>query len=366
MRFLVPLCLFIFLVACESTQEEADKLQYELVLVDSIQFDGDYEMPKVVATHPRTGDLMIMANQGEENHVAIISTDGVSKILFNHPKEGPESVGTGILSGTFFRDGFALLGQGVIGIYDSQFAITQRIEIPLSVPMVNYFHTRNLQTIEKDGMEQLLFHFSPHGSYTINDPEFYQNYNPLTLLNVDEESFQPYGGLHEESVYRQGRTKMILRPYFSVQGQETRLVYDSDNVSYIFDGYGNEINRTKTPFEKFVHFVAKEEDIPKEPYAAGRIFGYFHHQGIDIWEYSPGLTVAERANMPESGTNPNQRRILLSKNGEPLGDTFQLPERVFLLGLVDKDGFIWAPQNVYALEEEPERNTLYKLEIQTK
>ncbi len=365
MRILVPLCLLIFLVACESTQEEADKLEYELVLVDSIQFDGDYEMPSIVATHPQTDELMVLAYQGGESFILIVDTNGSIKQEFKYPTEGPSSVGEGLMSATYFRDGYAIMGRAAIGIYNKQFEITKRIAITLAMPMVTFNHTRHLQTIEKNGKEQLLFHFSPEGNYTIDDPEFYQNYNPLTILDVEEEHFQAYGSLHEASLYLQGSKWLMIRPLFSVKNQETHLAFISDTVSYVFDEMGNEARRAKIPFDKFVHHVAIPEDAPPKG-TYGRIMSYIHHEGLDIWEYLPGLSASEKSNMVENGPNPNTKRIMISKNGEALGAPFELPERVSYLNLVDKDGFIWAPQNVYALEEEPERNTLYKLEIQTK
>jgi len=367
MRILFPLCFLVFLLACESKQEEAGNLHYELVLADSIQFQGLYEMPSIVAIHPQTDELMVLAYQGGDSFILILAPDGSINHEFKYPKEGPLSVGESLMSSTFFRDGYALMGRAAIGIYNKQFEITQRIAIPLAMPMITFNHTQHLQSIQNNGKEQLLFHFSPDGNYTLKDIEYYQNYNPLTLLDVEEEDFQAYGAFHEASLYRQGSTGSIIRPLFSVHNNETYLTYSSDTVAYVFDETGNELQRTKIPFDKFVHHVAIPEDAPATgTYALGRIMSYLHYDGLDIWEYFPGLTVSDRSNMTEDGPNPNKKRFLISKNGIPMMAPFELPERVSYLSLVDQYGYVWAAQNVYALDEEPEGVTLYKLKIQSK
>ena len=104
----------------------------------------------------------------------------------------------------------------------------------------------------------------------------------------------------------------------------------------------------------------------------GGIWSFFKIEDNHLMTYTSGI---ELENMPdmtqdreiliqELGKLNPVKWLVLNQNGE--SSKPQLLSDKYTLNRQDTHGFIWAEQNVYALEEEPEYAVFYKLKLAQK
>jgi hypothetical protein len=386
----LPITLFILSIicfwACNTAYEKNGNLDpaetaYSLQIIDSIQVDLMLGYAVILAIHPENGNMLIYSDQGSITQLYDIDKRGNVVKSFDYPKDGPASAGAMLMSGTYFKDGFALMGIGYITIYDKNFEPKKKIRLPMSTGGIIQLGAHNLQPLTVDGSQQLLFMYGPDTKESNITEGYYEEYNMLSRLDPETEEFYPYGKFHNTSKFKSGRAFFFLRPFFQTVGNQAKVLMDSDTVLYTFDQKGIEINRKLIPFDRFISFKgytlsekAYDEQLERSD-RQGTIISFWHTRGLDIIQYTSGLSLAElEALMPRFESEQRQtvlrevdpRKVIILRDGKRVSEDLRLPNNISMLGMADPDGFLWATQNVEALDEEPSVLTLYKLEIQSK
>ncbi|MFC2187972.1 hypothetical protein ACFCT7_11690 [Fulvivirgaceae bacterium LMO-SS25] len=369
----------VFLYSCDKQdQTSIHSGKYSIEIIDSVQINRMMAYPSLVSTHPENRNLLILTSEGGKSMLLIIGQDGKIVKEFEHPKEGPKSVGSNLLSATFFDDGYALMGMGSIVIYDADFSVKKRMRIPLDIDGIIYVHSKHLKVIEKDGRSQLLIFYGPETEKLNIEAEYYEEYNILTLVDPELETFEPYGRFHEGSMFKSGKAFYFIRTFFDVSGKTAKVIVNNDTVLYTFDNTGNELKRTKIPFDNY--FMFKGFSLGQQGYAeqgemrdlAGEILSLLQVDDFDIITYKSGLSLETALDMagpkgetydPEEFDKANPRKVIILKEGALVSEVLSLPKKLIELSVKDPFGNIWAAQNVNALDEEPDMLTLYKLRI---
>ena len=378
--YLILAVASFFLISCGETSENVSTQteDYNLVISDSIQIDRMIGYPSIVSTHPENGNLLVITNEGGKTMLLIIDEDGKVINEFEHLKEGPTSVGSGIMSATFFEDGYAIMGVGNIVIYDADFVVKKRLRTSLNIGGILYMHSNHLKVIEKDGRPHFLIQYGPETDKTAIEADYYNEYNLLTLVDPEAETFEPYGYFHEGSMFKSGKAFYFIRTFFDVQGETAKAIVDNDTVLYTFDNNGNELKRTKIPFDNYYMFKGfslgpegyKEQNEMRD--LAGVILGLVQADGFDVISYKSGLSLEKALEMAgqngetydrEEFDRANPPKTIILKDGKLVSEVLSLPDKIVGLAVSDANGNIWAAQNVRVLDEEPEVVTFYKLRI---
>lgn len=372
----------IFLCSCDKQdQTSTHSCKYSLEIIDSVQINRMIAYPSLVSTHPENGNLLILTSEGERTMLLIIDQDGKIVKEFEHPKDGPKSVGSNLMSATFFEDGYALMGRGNIAIYDADFSVKKRMKIPLNIGGMLYIHSKHLKVIEKDGRSQLLIFYGPDTEMQSIEAEYYDEYNILTLVDPVNETFEPYGRFHEGSMFKSGMAFYFISTFFDVSGETANVVVNNDTVLYTFDNAGNELKRTKIPFDNY--FMFKGFSLGQQGFAeqremrdlAGEILSVLHVDDFDIITYKSGLSLETALDMAgKNGETYNQEefdranppKLIILKDGVLVSEVLSIPKKLIELSVKDPFGNIWAAQDVNALDKEPDVVTIYKLRIQPK
>ncbi len=368
-----------------SCEESAEKLvtqsgNYSLVITDSIQIDRMLGYSTIVATHPENGNLLLLSNigPGQNTMVLIISQRGEIVKEFEHLKEGPTSAGSNLISATFFEDGYAIMGVGTIVTYDADFKVKKRLKISLNLGGVIYSNSKHLKVIEKDGRSHFLIAYGAKTEKTIIQAEYYDEYNLLTLVDPESETFESYGAFHEASMYRSGKAFYFIRTLFEPFDGKTKAIASNDTVLYTLDDIGNELSRTNIPFDEYIMFKGYslgEAGYPEQREmrdVPGEILGLLQVENKDVISYKSGILLDKyldlvgpnRERYDRNEVNKaNPQKVIILKDGELVSDVLSLPEKFIELSVSDSFGNIWATQNVSALDEEPDVVTIYKLKI---
>jgi hypothetical protein len=382
-NIILPLTIIALFWACGAS--DADEMSsspntYTITIADSLEIPLMASFGAVLSVHPQNDDLLVYTSEGGQNILLHITQQGGIIKRFDYPKEGPASAGSLLMSAEFWKDGYAIMGYGYLVTYDQNFEPLKKIRIEQDLFGMVYGGVNHLQTIIQDGKEKLLIFYGQQESYNTIQPEFYENFHMLSVVDTETESFTPYGYLHQESIFKQGRAYYFMRPFFQATGTETRVVMNNDTVLYTFDAQGKEINRSVIPFDNYILFKGytmgeagiDEQSKPRD--VGGTIQTYMHINGIDLIRYSSGVTLdriqaiqgdssKDLQLMQAEFREANPEKILLMKDGRRVSNDIKLPARVSVLSGVDSEGGIWAAQNVNALDTEPEYLTLYKLKI---
>jgi hypothetical protein len=385
MKLIFGTLLSIWLLAAcggSTVEQTLDiRTKYDLAIVDSILVkDVLINYPMIGSVNPQSGNLLISSielSYSDEPKLWEISPQGSLIRTIDLSPEGPSGVGM-ILSYEYFEDGYSLLGYNKLAVMDAELEAKILMDLPPASTSTIYSGINHLKSIKTPLGEQLLYFHGPLTTALISQPEYYRDWHFLSLVNTDELKVEPFGRLHPESKFNQGRAYYGMLSKFDVAGDKLKAVVDTDTVLYTFDANGNIISHHGIPFDKFIVEKGytmgptgfKEQNDPRDE--AGNISSLLHVDGFDIIQYTSGLTYAaftdivgvnrenyDRVRLRQA--NPNKTIIL--KEGQLVSDYLTLPERIFELSHASPDGYLWATQNTAALEEEPDGLVLYKVAI---
>ncbi len=381
MKILALFCLLAISIACERSQDNNEitsNSKYSLEIVDSIQINRLISDPAIASIHPENENLLLLADEGDKSMVLIISQNGEIVKEFEHLKEGPTSAGSLLVSANFYEDGYAVIGYGNILIFDKEFNVKKRLKIPYENASMVFMYSNHPKYIERDGRPHLLIHYGPATEKSIIEAEFYDEYNLLALVDIENEIFETYGQLHEGSIFRSNRAFYLIQTFFETNGDQTRAIASYDTVLYTLDHRGEELKRTTVPFDEYIVFKgysighAGLQEQGNIGYSPGRVTSYLYLDGFDVITYRSGLS-AERMEQyknpdgvgydREAMNKVNPVKLMILKDGKRVSEVSFLPEKISSLSASDTKGNIWATQNVDAMDEEPEVVTLYKLRI---
>ena len=111
-NLLLSLAVFsLYSCGSDSSKEkssEAGASNYKLAIVDSVQVDILASGFSVVDVHPETGDLLVI--QSNPPRLWIISQEGEIKTTWEKNGNGPDEIGSYLLSAEFFGEGVAMMG----------------------------------------------------------------------------------------------------------------------------------------------------------------------------------------------------------------------------------------------------------------
>lgn len=369
---------FYFLCSCQNQDEvESYANNYTLELVDSVQIELMSANLILHDVHDESGNLLMF--QTSPPIVFTISPKGEILKKFEMPLEGPSSVGSNLMSVEFFNDGYALMGQREVKVYDEAFNVLGSHRIKINSNGSIYRGHNHLMEAEIDGRKYLTTYFSSQTEFSPVQAEFYQNLTILDLLDAESGEYMTLGKLEEGSHLLNERAHYFIKPVFHTVNDKVYYAMNNDTSLFIMGlPEGNNISRKRIPFDKFVlsegyslGMSGIEEQNKPEP-VPGRIHSVFHFEPFDFIEYSSGMSLqelndAQGANQQETFANRrriNPRKYLIMKDGNLVSDYLRIPEKINQLSVADKQGNIWATQNINVLDSEPELITFYKLRIQ--
>ncbi len=380
------LVLIVFYSCSDSTNSSdnlASENNYKLEVFDSLQFDILSSRLTVADVNPETGEMLVV--QPNPPKIWLFDKDLKPLAELERPKDDPEGPGEYALSATFFDDGIATLGWFKVTLYDRNFNFEKSM-VPnypaVGLIMSGYKNIFDFTT--NDGVPQLVTYYGqPQTNRAPVYEEYYDDFNIVDVVNPAESKysrdsvFRPFGKLTKDSRYKSGKSFSFLMPKFDVKGDKFFYAMNSDTTLYTRSLPDGEITGSYTiPFDKYIlsegtdmgSFGAGGSSQPQD--TPGFIESVFHHNDMELFVYTSGLKISEKATFDRSSPEyrqlverANPKKYLIVKNGRRVNNQMQLDKRVFSLEYMDDNGVIYAMQDSRALEHEPEKYTIYKLRI---
>ena len=387
---------FILLYNCsdnsgtEKVLSEASN--YKLAIVDSVQIDILGSSLSVVDVHDETGDLLVI--QPSPPKLWIISQEGEIKTTWEKNGDGPDEIGAYLLSAEFIGEGVAMMGYLRLKIFDKDFKVIASHKPHFNLQGMLYMGFNHLMAFERGGNEYLVTYFGgPQTDKKYDSPEFYEELNVVDVIDpmpmgdletetsVNKGQFLPVGRLDENSRFKQGeRSYFYLKPTFDVKEQILTYAYNWDTVLYKLTLPSGELLESHPiPFDEFYlnkgftmgKAVAEMNDRNRPPSdRPGNIDRVFQSNGFDLVFYRSGLPLERIQAVNLEGVELSRKlnemdfqKHLILNDGVRMNKDLGVMKSIIAPSVVDKQGFIWANQNVYALDEEPDLVTFYKLKI---
>lgn len=324
----------------------------------------------------------------------IVSQEGRIKTTWDKNGDGPDEIGSHLLSAEFFGEGVAMMGYMQLKIFDKNFNAIGSYKPEFSLQGMVYLGFNHLMSFNRGGDEQLVTFFGgPQTDKHWDSPEYYDEYNAVDVINpqlegeieteagVAKNVFKPIGGFTEDSQFKNsGRSYMYIKPIFDVQGNELTYAFDRDTVLYKRElPSGELVSSTSIPFDQF--FITKGWTMgsavaemnsrnisPRDK--GGSIERVFYSNGFYLVFYRSGLPLEtiqaimlEGAEKAKEEYRLDYSKHLILKNGERMNKDLRTVEKINAPSVADNKGFIWAKQNVNVLDSEPDLVTFYKLKI---
>lgn len=371
------LCFVYLTCSCGSDKEVDNERSSDarLEIVDSIQVDLMVSYLTPMDIQDKKG--LMLAIQNSPPIAYLIDPKGEIIREMNRPGDDPQAVGSQILSAEFFEDGIALMGRGVVKIYDIDFNLKETFKIPYGLKGMIYSGYNHLQEASIGGEKYLTSFVAAQTDYPNTIPEYYEDFNVLDLICPKTGEFKPLGDFHPESRFLNGKAFYFLRPVFHTSGDLVHYAFQNDTVLYTMDIKENKtIKKTKIPFDDFILFDGYTMGLPSMEEQTmqrdnpGEISSLFHLNGLDIITYTSGMKLQaindlgrDRPDFREQVRRINHRKYLIMENGKRINKSLKLPEKALNIVLASSDGYLWAMQDVDSLEEEPDRITFYKIQI---
>lgn len=371
------------LFACNPTSDQVSEKtaggKYTLQVVDSLIIQTLPSETFIQDIHPENGNILLMQRKGRGQILMEVDAKGTVIQTFEQPSEGPQRVGSSLLSACYYEQGFVLMGSfGYLLITDNRFEPITRKRIPMDYNLVAYPGFRHLQVLNIKGKSLLVMFYGPHTEINNTEAAYYQEYDLLSIYDPETEEFSPLGSLSETSVFRNGKAHYFLDTRFQIVGEQVKAAISSENLLYTLEAINGEVSVHQIPFDEFVlkdgyslgnQGLDEQEEIRE---ISGAIRSFLQIGEKELFIYTSGLTLNARlATAGEEDDNEAWNKLrkalplkyLLKQDGKVVNGLLSLPTRVGHLTMVDAGGNIWASQNVDALDEEPEVITLYKLRI---
>lgn len=363
---------------------------YELAIVDSIQIDLLTNGINILDIQDETGK--ILAVQASPPIAYIVDPEGkILTTLDNPSPNDPQGVGNYILSGEFFEDGVALMGQMRLKTYDMDFNLRKSLTPAYNQSGMIYMGFNHL--FEFDGIKnkQLVAFFGgPQTELHSSKKEYYNEYNVVDVvdpylldeaLSREENSknlFEPIGELTPDSRYRLAEKAFyFMKPIFDVKDNELIYAFKDDTTLFKRMLPSGEISEQYTiPFDKFILFDGYslgQEGFAQQNQArdrSGRIEKVFQLDGFEVVVYFSGLKMSELQEFDKDSPDlqaqlrkADFKKHLIIRGGQKVNHELELPNGILYLHMADNNGYLWASKNISDLEEEPEFLTFYKLKV---
>lgn len=356
---------------------------YKLEIVDSVQADILGSGLSLLDVHSETGDLLVI--QPNPPKLWVLSQEGEVKQTWSKTGDGPDEIGSVLLSAEFFGEDVAMMGRMVVKIFDHDFKAKGSFRPDFSPSSMAYAGFNHLQEFKEEGSSQLITFFGkPQTNKHWDTPEYYYEYNTVDKLDPSKPlkgNFKPLGKLEKDSRFIvSGRSYYYIKPTFDIKGNSLIYAYNWDTVLYKRSlPNGELISSTPIPFDEFyldkgwTMGKARQEMnsgnvAPRDK--SGSVERVFQSNGFDVVFYRSGLTLETLQSITLDGIERFREELrldyskyLILKEGKRLNSDLKMIERSLLPSVADNEGNLWTVQNVNALEEEPDLITFYKLKI---
>lgn len=366
------LALFNFSCEDKASVENNVDFSYDLEIVDSLTIDylGNLELQAINVDK----DLFLFS---DESHLLLFNRNGEMISEFDKPQDAPDAFGQFVLGSTFSEDKIGVLGISKFNIYDFDFNLEKSFKKPYPHKGMIYSGFDHLQAGQKEGKPvYLAFTGGPQVDALANSLKYYQEYNTLDLIDPAQELFSPIIPFHPNSRYAKGTEAFnFIKPHFQVKDNIVSFTHQIDTLFYKFDldNYETGFLAEKIPFDKFLmnrgFEIGEQQDYETRVDKEGEITNLFQVADKHIITYRSGLKLSE---MPGDEVPDEEKRAVLSKlDPEKLivresdgsySKASQLSKK-YRIGRVDAQGRIWAHQNVYEMDYEPDLITVYELKL---
>lgn len=373
--FAIVFCMAFYSCSADRTDETAVLPEYEFVIVDSLQID---HLEPLTLLDIHVGKELFLLSAENDNSLFLADKSGEIIAKFDEPGDSPTAFGNNTGSGAFFDDQLVIMGRTRFAVYDLDFNFQRGFKLPYSPSGMFYLGFDHLQSVVENGKTKLLaFTGGAQTETQSNQPAYYSEYNAFDLIDVDSGTFSPVVSFHPRSRFLSGEAYQFLQPKFHVDGNRLSFVYTNDSLLYSYDlNKGNSsFAAAAVPFDSFLlndgFPMNGQPDYETKKGRQGGIWGYFkvgenhlimYTSGIKL-ENMPDLAQEEEVLIEEIGRLDPLKWIVMDETGKSsLPQTPPIKYSIHI-GRMDSEGYFWAPQNIYALEEELDLLTFYKLKL---
>ncbi|MFN3996875.1 hypothetical protein [Algoriphagus sp.] len=366
---------FLLFSCSEKTGTAYESLEWELEIVDSIQIQT-LEGLELMGIHPEK-DLFLFSVSASNTPMLLTNSNGEILHRFDVPKDAPTGFGGITSGGIFMGDTIVIQGPRGVYFYDLEFNFLKglkRTYPPKGMIYSGFDHVRLADTYA--GPALISFSGSPQTDFPPNRKEYYEGYNAMDLIPLSTEEFLPILPLHPESRFvKSGEAFNFISITFALSGSQLTFSHQNDTLLYDVDLLDPELTQ-KSVGIRFDNFVMKkgfpyggQDDYSSPSDYAGQVSNIYKVGDVDLIKYYSGI---KKENLPPTTLsreefrketnrmNPSKWIIRNSKN------QFSQPKSSspkYRISRVDSQGRIWAMQDVYSLEEEPEVVTVYQIKL---
>lgn len=371
--YLLLTSLAFLFIACQnkSSKENNVNYSYDLEIIDSLTIDylGNLELQAINADE----NLFLFS---DESHLLLFNRAGLMISEFDKPQDAPDAFGRFVLGSTFSEDKIGILGISMFNIYDFDFNLEKSFKKPYPHKGMIYSGFDHLHAGKKGGKPTFVaFTGGPQVDARSNMLQYYQEYNTLDLIDSEQESFSAIIPFHPNSRYAKGTEAFdFIKPHFQVKDHIVYFTHQNDSLFYQFDLDNHaEFKSEKIPFDKFIlnrgYEIGGQQDYETPVDRSGEITHLFQVEDRHILTYRSGLKLSE---LPGNEVSSEERREMISKlDPEKLivresDGSYSQPSilsKRYRISRVDSKGRIWAHQNVYEMEFEPDLITVYELKL---
>lgn len=365
-----------------SAQDESvESSNYKLEIVDSLQFDIITPVLKIADVDPKTGNILVI--QRRPSKAIIFNSELEVLVEKEFLPSDPKGPGGSLVSGTFFGEGVAFLGQNNVSIFDGNLEF-QKVLRPHYASQMLYGGKKHIYQFTTEAGEPRLVSFfgEPQTEFWEGMQEFYDEFNvvdvvdPAQYTDPRDTVFMPIGELTEDSRYRNGKAHMFLRPIFDVKGNALHYVLNGDTVLYRRKlPEGDIIESYTIPYDEFILFEGytmgeagvAEQNKPHD--REGKVEEVYHLDGFDLIVYHSGMLLSQMMNYINSPDPIKEieridfKKYLIIKDGKRVNSDLKLNPKIQSIQLADENGFLYGSQNTSILDKEPEKYTIYKMRI---
>ncbi|SFT99166.1 hypothetical protein SAMN04489724_3229 [Algoriphagus locisalis] len=370
--FITVLCITFYSCSSDKTAAIDTLPEYEFVISDSIQVD---HLGSLILLDIHEEKQLFLFSSEDDNRLFLTNKSGELISTFDEPGDSPTAVGSHTGSGTFLGDQIIMMGMPRFGIYDLEFNFQRGFKMPYSPSGMFYLGFDHLQPVIKGGKHKLLaFTGGAQTEKPSNQPEYYQEYNTFDLIDLDSGTFTPVVPFHPQSRFLSGEAFRFIAPIYQVRENQVSFIHKRDTLLYSYSlDHPEEFSATRIPFDIFIMNkgfpMAGKPDYETPTDREGMIHSYFKVGDLHLFIYQSGIKLnnmpdrtLDKETLSKEFTRLNPMKwIVMDDSGNH--STPQEMNKKFNLSRIDSEGNLWAAQNIYALEEEPDFVTYYKLKL---
>ena len=372
--FFSALCIAFYSCSQESTDASGVLPEYEFTTIDSMQVD---HLGSLILLDIHEEKELFLFSSGDDNNLILTDKSGEIISTFNEPGDSPTAIGSHTGAGTFLGDRIVMMGRTRFAVYDLEFNFLNGFKMPYSPSGMFYLSFDHLQPVIQDGKNKLLaFTGGAQTETPSNQPEYYQEYNTFDLIDVDSGTFTPIVPFHPQSRFLHGEAFRFIAPIFRAHENQVSFVHKRDTLLYSYSlDQPEDFSATPIPFDEFIMNkgfpMSGEPDYETPTDREGMIHSYFKVGDLNLLTYQSGIKLE---NLPDRSLdqealakefarrNPTKWIVIDSTGKISLPQTSK-DKFSITSARIDSEGFIWAAQNTYVLEEEPDLVTYYKLQL---